>query len=80
MNAPSNETQIAYHRRRCEELKQIRQPWESDWQELASNVDPTRYRAQLRAERAASRKKIIDGTGTLAYRTLKSGMHSGLTS
>lgn len=79
-NASRSETQIAYHRRRIDELKQVRQPWEYEWSELASNVDPTRYRAQLRAERAASRKKIVDATGTLALRTLKSGMHSGLTS
>ncbi len=80
MAPPRNETQIAYHRRRIEELKQVRQPWESEWSELAENIDPTRYRAQLRAERSASRKKIIDSTATLALRTLKSGMHSGLTS
>lgn len=79
-NAPRAETQITYHRRRIEELKSIRQPWDADWVELASHVDPTRYRAQLLAERSASRKKIIDATGTLALRTLKSGMHSGLTS
>lgn len=79
-NAPKSETQITYHRRRVEELKSIRQPWEAEWSTLASYVDPTRYRAQLLAERAASRKNIIDGTGTLALRTLKSGMHSGLTS
>ena len=79
-NAPRAETQITYHRRRIEELKSIRQPWDDDWSQLASHVDPTRYRAKLLAERAASRKNIIDGTGTLALRTLKSGMHSGLTS
>lgn len=79
-DARPSETQITYHRRRIEELKSVRKPWEVDWSELASHVDPTRYRAQLLAERAASRKKIIDGTGTLALRTLKSGMHSGLTS
>lgn len=80
MNGQRAETQITYHRRRLEELKQVRQPWEADWRELANNVDPTRFRAQLRAERAASRKRIVDATGTLALRTLKSGMHSGLTS
>lgn len=79
-NAPRAETQIGYHKRRIAELKAIRQPWDSEWSALASHVDPTRYRNELLAERAASRKKIIDSTGTLALRTLKSGMHSGLTS
>ena len=80
MDAQRSETQITYHRRRLEELKQVRQPWEEDWADLAAHVDPTRYRGQPRAERMASRKKIVDETATLAYRTLKSGMHSGLTS
>jgi hypothetical protein len=75
-----HETQIQYHRRRIEELKQVRQPWEADWCDLASYVDPTRYRAPHDRERAAIRRKIIDATASLALRTLKSGMHSGLTS
>ncbi|MBX5020415.1 portal protein [Rhizobium lentis] len=76
----SNETQINYHRRRLEELKQIRQPWEAEWQALADYIEPTRLRLTSKAEGPRSRKKIVDGTGTHAYDTLKSGMHSGLTS
>lgn len=79
-NAPRNETQVAYHRRRAEELKQVRQPWEPTWQDLADYIEPTRLRLTNRAERAISRTKIVDSTGTLAKRTLQSGMHSGVTS
>ncbi|MBY3038925.1 portal protein [Rhizobium laguerreae] len=76
----SNETQIAYHRRRLEELKQVRQPWEKAWRDLADYIEPTRLRLTSKPEGSHSRAKIIDGTGTHAYDTLKSGMHSGLTS
>lgn len=79
-NAPRYETQIQYHRRRAEELKQVRQPWESVWQAVADYIEPTRLRLNSRNEGATSRKHIIDSRATFAYRTLKSGMHSGLTS
>ena len=80
VNAPRHETQIQYHRRRATELKSIRQPWESEWGGIAEHVDPTRLRLTGRDERSVSRAKIIDSSATFAYRTLKSGMHSGLTS
>jgi len=80
VNAPRHETQIQYHRRRLEELKPVRQPWESEWSATAELIDPTRLRLTNRDERSVSRKAIIDSSGTFAYRTLKSGMHSGLTS
>ncbi|MDK2769908.1 MAG: hypothetical protein KYX69_19595 [Sphingomonas sp.] len=82
MNAPAPryETQIAYHRRRAEELRQVRQPWESVWQPLAEFIEPTRLRLNTRREGFISRDKIIDSAGTFAHRTLKSGMHSGITS
>lgn len=79
-NAPRHETQVAYHRRRAEELKTVRQPWESLWQGLADFIEPTRLRLTNRDEGAISRAKIIDSTGTFALRTLQSGMHSGITS
>ena len=79
-NAPRYETQIAYHRRRLEELKRVRQPWESTWSSLAEYVEPTRLRLSNKDEGPISRAKIIDSTGTFALRTLQSGMHSGLTS
>jgi hypothetical protein len=78
--APAKETQVGYHRRRVEELKTTRNPWEREWISLADYIEPSRLRLQSRAERPASRKKIIDSTGTFAHNTLKNGMHSGLTS
>lgn len=79
-NAPRNETQIAYHRRRAEELKKVRQPLESEWTALAEYIEPTRLRLILADQKRISRAKIIDNSGTFALRTLASGMHSGLTS
>lgn len=80
VNAARQETQVAYHRRRAEELKSIRNPWECVWTPLAEFIEPTRLRLQLKDEGAISRKSIIDSTGTFALRTLQSGMHSGITS
>ena len=79
-NAPRNETQQAYHRRRLTELQSIRSPWESTWQSLAEHIEPSRYRPAMRQEGPISRAKIIDSTGTFAWKTLASGMHSGITS
>lgn len=80
VNAPKNETQVQYHRRRAEELKQVRQPWEAEWSALSENIEPSRLRLISRNERSVSRAKIIDSTATFALRTLASGMHSGITS
>jgi len=79
-NAARFETQVAYHRRRAEELKQVRNPWEPVWQGLADYIEPTRLRLNSKNEGAVSRAKIVDSTGTFSLRTLQSGMHSGLTS
>lgn len=79
-NAPKNETQSAYHRRRLTELKTIRNPWETVWRPLAEYIEPTRLRLTSVNESAISRKAILDSTGTKALRTLASGMHSGITS
>lgn len=80
VNAPKNETQVQYHRRRAEELKQVRNPWEAEWSALSENIEPSRLRLISRNERSVSRAKIIDSTATFALRTLASGMHSGITS
>lgn len=79
-NAPRHEKQVVYHRRRLEELKGIRSPWEATWQALADYIEPTRYRPQMKPEGPMSRAKIVDSTGTFANKTLASGMHSGITS
>ncbi|MER9628373.1 portal protein [Mesorhizobium sp. M0296] len=79
-NAPRNETQVAYHRRRAEELKTVRNPWETVWRPLAEYIEPTRLRLSNANEGAMSRASILDSAGTTALRTLASGMHSGITS
>ena len=71
---------MQYHRRRLQELKTVRSPWEATWQGLADFIEPTRLRLQSRNEGPISRAKIIDSTGTFALKTLASGMHSGITS
>lgn len=80
VNAAPNETQVAYHRRRAEELKTVRQPWEAVWRGVAEYIEPTRLRLSSINEGAISRKSILDPTATKALRTLASGMHSGITS
>ncbi|TIW56686.1 MAG: phage tail protein [Mesorhizobium sp.] len=79
-NAPRNESQVAYHRRRAEELKTVRSPWESIWLPLAQYIEPTRLRLSNRNEGPISRALINKSTATTALRTLASGMHSGITS
>lgn len=79
-NAPRNESQVAYHRRRLIELKSVRSPWEKTWRGLAEYIEPTRLRLDNKNEGPITREKIIDATGTYALRTLASGMHSGITS
>lgn len=80
VNAARYETQVNYHRRRADELKSVRGPWEQIWQGLADFIEPTRLRLTARNEGAVSRSKIIDSTATFSLRTLQSGMHSGITS
>ncbi len=63
-------------------LDQERQSWLAHWRELADYILPRRARF-LSSERNRGDKinqKILDGTGTLAARTLASGMMSGVTS
>lgn len=79
-NAPRHESQAAYHRRRMSDLSTVRQPWEGAWQTMADFMEPTRLRRDLLNEGSTSRRHILDCTGTLALRMLKSGMHSGITS
>lgn len=79
-NNARHETQLQYHRRRFEELKQNRQPMEPVWRPLAEFIEPSRLRLDDKRGGAISRKSIVDSTGTFALRTLQSGMHSGITS
>lgn len=81
MHARPNETKQRYHDRRLQSLKERRNPWEAHWTELAEYIAPSRLRLTLgRSEGRPDRKKIVDGSASLALRTLSSGMHSGITS
>ena len=68
--------------KRLAALKAERREWEPHWRELAEFILPRRARF-LMEERNRGKKindRIIDSTGTLALRTLASGMMSGITS
>jgi Bacteriophage head to tail connecting protein len=70
--------------RRLASLRAERMNWQTHWRELADYILPRRGRF-LATPNASTRgdqrnQKIIDSTGTLAARTLASGMMSGITS
>ncbi len=68
--------------RRRGALDRERQSWIAHWRELADYILPRRARF-LTSERNRGDKinqKLLDSTGTLAARTLASGMMSGVTS
>jgi len=57
--------------------------WRPHWQDIADYLLPRRVRWNNSTDRNRGDKKnqkIIDSTATLAYRTLRSGMMSGITS
>lgn len=64
------------------ELENERQSFIGHWRELADYVLPRRPRFLLTETNRGERKnqKIIDSTATLACRTLRSGLMSGITS
>lgn len=69
--------------RRLSELKSDRSAWDGDAQDLAAYIQPGmgRFSTSDRNKRAArNRSKIIDSTGTVSLRTLRSGMQMGITS
>jgi hypothetical protein len=71
------------HQRRLAALKEERNLWESHWREIADQMCPERMRlnSQDRAKKGQElRGKIINPHACWALRTLKSGMHSGITS
>ncbi len=81
MQAHPYQTQKAYHIRRMGELQRLRTPYESHWGEIAEFIDPSCFRRELdQGLGNKKRGKIIDSTGTTAFRTLASGFHSGASS
>jgi hypothetical protein len=69
------------HERRLQGLKTVRTDYESLWRELADYICEPRLRINRR-ERTNKRtnRKIIDSTGTFAWRTMTSGLMTGVTS
>jgi len=67
-----------------EGLRTDRLPWWTFWRELADFYLPQRYvylQSPIeRAKRTSRNQFILDGTGTMAARTLASGMMNGITS
>lgn len=65
-------------------LKNDRYSWWSHWQEIAVYILPRRYRWLITPNQwnrgSAINGAIIDSTGTIAARTLASGLMSGITS
>lgn len=68
-----------------EGLRTDRLPWWNAWRELADYYLPQRYNylqspVEQRALRTQRNSFVLDGTGTMAARTLASGMMNGITS
>lgn len=64
-------------------LMQERNSYEQHWRELAEFIKPERARfliADKQQSGGKKRSKIIDSSGSMAARTLESGMHAGITS
>jgi len=69
------------HEARFQALKMQRNEWEGHWRELADFIAPERLRLTHGEGRGKKlQSKIIDGTGTRAWRTLASGLMTGVTS
>lgn len=73
-----------YLDRRLNGLRQERLSWWTHWQDLSEYILPRRGRFLIAANQAnrgdPRNHRIIDSTGTLAARTLASGLMAGLTS
>ena len=73
-----------YANDRLANLRTVRNSWLVHWRELADFILPRRYRWLVMANNMARGSQIngniIDSTGTLAARTLASGMMNGITS
>ena len=64
------------------QLETDRSTWDSHWRELSEWILPRRSRWQTTDRNQGTKKndRIIDGTATMAARTLAAGLMSGLTS
>lgn len=64
------------------QLKKEASSWQDLWRELDEYIIPGRARFDTsdRNRGEKRRQKIINSSGSMAHRTLKSGMHAGITS
>lgn len=79
----AEQTQRQKYNRRLSSLKNERSTYESHWHEIADYLMPRAIRlttADRQKQGNKQNQNIIDNTGTLALRTLASGMMAGLTS
>lgn len=79
-----NEALIQHCEGRLKGLKNERNSWWVHWREIADYILPRRYKWLVTPNEASRgsplNSRIIDSTGTIALRTLSSGMMSGITS
>lgn len=79
----TDESTIAYYRRRLAAMRTERTAYESDWRDVSEYMQPRRGRWFNETPTDVARKrplKIINSSATLAARTLKSGLMGSLTS
>lgn len=79
---PAAETKREQYEARRVALESDRSTWIEHWRDLSSYVVPNRFRQNSSDTNRGTKnqQKIIDGTATMAARTLASGMMSGVTS
>lgn len=67
--------------KRLDKLREVRNPQEELWREVATHINPTRYKDTLSIREARNRHKaILNNKGSLASRVTKAGLHSGASS
>lgn len=78
----SVETRLQRYRKIVSSLVNERSPLEADWRDLSAFIAPSRARFLTTDNNKGRRnyRNIIDSSGSLALRTLKSGMMAGVTS
>ncbi len=71
-----------YYLQRLQQMNTEREPYFKLWRELSDYIRPDRGRFLQSGQKKATllSKKILDSTGTLAVRSLASGMMAGITS
>lgn len=79
---PATQSEKARILRRLASLKQERESWVAHWRDISDMILPRRGRflSSDRNRGLRRNRKIIDNTGTMALRTMASGLMSGITS